>query len=287
MSNWVNTEKLNNAVASAKNQAGAAYESLNKGWGQYPGDNPKDKSAMMKCGCFGGESEDPEVCPYICRLRSDLASFYYWSGNPVKDYFYFVFQWHPLIGILLSHPNHPWNKAERIGMLAISIAYSIIPSASIAETDILAVEQAKGNQAAILAAHAATKTSAILFVTLPNVIMGVILYQIAIADTRCPAMSRSAFCSCCKSLKKCCFGCTFFLALINSIVAYIVLVNTNAPMAKLMKPLVYGLAMSWLTWFPIFLFLPFIGFIHEWCIEKKAWDAGENPSDAKAAEAQE
>merc|ERR1712039_343218 len=101
----------------------------------------------------------------------------------------------------------------------------------------------------------------------------------AIADTRCPATNRG--CGCCGKLKKCCFGCTFFLALINSIVAYIILQQTHAPMRKLMQPLLYGLALSWLTWFPIFLFLPFIGFIHEWYMEKKAWDAGQNMSDAK------
>lgn len=287
-------EQANLVAAHASNTVGAAANVFKVGWAQYPGADPKTaRSAQMKCGCAGGQNEDPEKCDFIYRLRSDLANLYWWSGNPVFDYIYFVCQWHPVLGILLSHPNHPWSKAERFGMFVISVAYSVIPSAVIAESEIGCMDKLKDypvetSAEALVKTSAealclgAVKSGAVLFITLPNIVLGVILYQLAIADTRCPACNRGCG-GALTGLKKCCFSCTLFIAMGLSIGAYFILKSFNAPIVDLARPLVYGLVLSWATWFPLFLLLPFIGFVHEWWMEKKAWEAGEEPGKASEA----
>lgn len=279
-------EQAQLVAAHASNTVGAAANVFKVGWAQYPGADPKTaRSAQMKCGCVGGQNEDPEKCDFIYRLRSDLANLYWWSGNPVFDYIYFVCQWHPVLGILLSHPNHPWSKAERFGMFVISVAYSVIPSAAIAEAKIHCMDGCKGSALETecdIGCGGLSKTSALIGITLPNVVLGVILYQLAIADTRCPACNRGCG-GALTGLKKCCFAYTLFIAMGLSIGAYFILKSFNAPIVDLARPLVYGLVMSWATWFPLFLLLPFIGFVHEWWMEKKAWEAGEEPGKASEA----
>merc|ERR1719464_2229664 len=56
---------------------------------------------MIVFGCGSGVSAEE---PYYNRLRSDLANSYYWSGNMGMDYVFFCCQWHPILGILFSHP---------------------------------------------------------------------------------------------------------------------------------------------------------------------------------------
>lgn len=154
-------------LTAARDNLTAARDNIKKGWEEYPNN---DKGAQVKFGC---QPAVPDTEPYIHRLRSDLANSYYWKGQCWMDYIFFCCNWQPWLGILFAHPNHPWSKFDRIMMTLISFAICLVPSAMIATgTESLGV----------LARTPAT----IVFVTMPNTVFGVLLYQLAIADTRAP-----------------------------------------------------------------------------------------------------
>merc|ERR1719161_247924 len=94
----------------------------------------------------------------------------------------------------MCHPNHPWNKWERFQMLVLSLAISIVPSAMIGKE--------YGDE------PVTEKILITFFVTIPNVIFGVFLYQLAIAETRacpcCPLCLKQCFVSCCGQIQSCC-----------------------------------------------------------------------------------
>jgi len=223
--------------ANAVNNAG---EKLNAGKGQYK------KSDEVRCGCSGADNDQSE---YIHSLRSDLANCYYWTGSFMQDYFFFVANWHPVIGILLCHPDHPWTKRERLQMTVISLAITLIPSVEIAK----AVPKELQLPATIMG------------VTIPDTIIGVVLYQLSIADSRCPPCA--AFWN---FVNKCCMNCILVIGLISAGIAYSLLQGTDVDLPTALKPLVMGKIYSWATWFPIWFVLPCMGFAHEWYMEYKA-----------------
>lgn len=240
-----------------------------------PGMADYDKSDNMAFGCVGGvEDEDPQVCPFIYRLKWDLANSYYWSGHFVKDYFFFVMQWHPLLGLFMCHPNHPWGKPERFYMLMISAGITFIPSCVIAKAVAASEEYLVGDtsDAEQLAAvsEAGKKGSemllTILFVTLPDTILGVLLYQLAISETRC------TYCPFCIPFGKCLMKYTLIFAVvivaINLAIGYAVL--SGEPPVDALMVMAKGKVVSYLTWFPIWLILPCqLGYLSLWRSEKK------------------
>jgi len=252
-------------MARAKAEWGKGYE-------PYP--QPDGKAGMMKFGPMGAVSEDAAETPYINTLKNDLANSYYWSGNIGLDYLFFVCQWHPWLGVLGCHPNHPWTRVERILMLAIAISISVVPSAFIAE-------KSAGDS---MVSAAAGKVSSILFITIPNIIFGVLLYQLSIADTRCPHCSW-----CCGKVQKCLFCISLVFGVVSTIIAYEIMETSThkETWTELMKPLVYGQLVSQITWFPLWLLLPCqLGFLSLWCSEKKALEeeAGNAEKQALVAE---
>mmetsp|Transcript_27855 Transcript_27855/g.58966 ORF Transcript_27855/g.58966 Transcript_27855/m.58966 type:complete len:255 (-) Transcript_27855:103-867(-) len=236
---------------SIKQRAQAAKDAVTDKWKEGWEEFPNGKAAEVACGCCGGAPSD---APYIQRLRSELANSYYWSGSFVKDYFFFVCNWHPMLGMLLSHPNHPWTKTERFLMFLISLSISIIPSAVIASS----IEQA-----------AVTTTATITLVTIPNIIVGVVLYQLSIADTR----QACVFCIPCLSMcKTCCMCSTLFIGLASTGISYLIMTSEskNPHWEEMLNPLIMGQVYSQITWFPLWIVLPCqLGFVSLWCAEKK------------------
>jgi len=239
------------------------------GWDYY------SKEDNMAVGCVGGVEDNPEVCPFIYRLHFDLANSYHWSGNFVKDYFYFVMQWHPLLGILMCHPNHPWSKLTRFAMFMLSAGLTFIPScvitniAAATESTLVGTDANDPN-----ASHATSKGTemilTLLFVTLPDVILGVFLYQLAIAETRC------ASCPCCIPIGKSIMKYSLIIA------AVVVAINVSIGLAMLggnppvdaLITLAKGKVFSYITWFPLWVVLPCqLGFVSLWNSEKKEADA--------------
>lgn len=260
------------------------------GWAEY------DKAAQVDhAGCVGGE--DPDECPFIHRLKWDLANSYYWTGNFIRDYFFFVMQWHPLLGILMCHPNHPWSKLDRFYMFCISLGLTFVPSCIISSkvagdsdeplVTTTLLDPLLSTTPSVLypsgqdVEHGVRKGSAlvltILFVTIPDAVIGVILYQLAIAETRCAGWT------CCVGIGKCFMKFVLVFAVIicsvNAGIGYLVL-KDGGPLKHALQVLIMGKLYSYGTWFIIWLFLPCgLGYLSLWHSENKA-------AERKAAEQQ-
>jgi len=230
-----------------------------KGWGPYPDGN---KEAQMKTGCSGEGEKDEDSCDFFNTLVKDLASTYYWSGDFCKDYRYFVLNWHPTIGIFAHHPNHPWSRRERLMMLFIQLATTLVPSAFIG-----------------VAFHNGTlKTLRIvgsLCISATDIITGVFLYQLSVLDARCPYPGIE---TAIRIFKNGCFCLAIVWSLSTSFICAAIL--GNAPWDVLLRPLLMGKLYSIILWFPLNFVLPIIGFAHGWYLEKKALEKGEDQTEA-------
>lgn len=232
--------------------AGELYDSVARrwkhGWDPIP---PPGKRGHIRVGCCNGEDEDPEVCPYINTLKSELANSYHWSGNFLIDVLFFICNWHPLIGIFLSHPNHPWTKGQRVSMFLLSLSITMVPSAYIGRNYALRQEKV---------------FLTLIYVTIPDTLLGVILYQLYIAESR-------RWCGLCAPLWTCIRQCLFFIAftlglLSTFICAMILLAEGEIHWGKMLEPLFFGLLVSYITWLPLHLILPCkFGFLSNWFAE--------------------
>mmetsp|Transcript_9317 Transcript_9317/g.16162 ORF Transcript_9317/g.16162 Transcript_9317/m.16162 type:complete len:261 (-) Transcript_9317:120-902(-) len=253
-------------------RAGRLWDSVarrwKQGWDPIP---PPGKSGQIRFGWCHGEDEDPEVCTYIYTLKAELANSYYWSGNFLVDLLFFICNWHPLIGIILSHPNHPWTKRQRLSMMLLSLSITMVPSAYIGIYHILWEERL---------------FYTILFVTLPDTVLGAILYQLSIAETR-------RWCGLCAPLWTCIRQCLFCITLtlggLSTCICYVILqVEGETRWGKMLEPLFFGLALSYITWLPLHLVLPCkLGFFSNWCAEQSSGcsAAAEIEEQARAGDA--
>jgi len=260
--------KTGQAIGAATGGVKAAKEAIKKGWEQYP--EEEGKAGEMMFGCVEAR---PKTCGYILRLERDLVNSYYWSGNFCQDYMFFVANWHPLISIVFCHPNHPWTKCMRFQMQLISVAITMVPSAVI-------TANFYGNDF-----NVAVRTFLILvFVTLPDVVYGVMLYQLAIGKTRCCGQFLG---KCWTAAQYCCMGYVVFFLAVSSGICYVILSSQSDDMTvgPMFEPILEGRLMSAVAWFPIWLFLPCqLGFLSLWYDEQKA---AIKDAEKKAAAAEE
>jgi hypothetical protein len=245
-------------LGGAAQTKAAVVRRLQQGWDEYPA--PAGKAGQVKFGWEGGEPVD---APHIHRLRSDLANTYYWTGTPSTDYLFFVANWHPLLGMFLSHPNHPWTKKERVLMFLISLALTLVPSAMIA-----AFLHDKG------VGYVVKVLLTLILVTLPDTIFGVVLYQLSVADTKCPLCA-----ACTKSLEGCLMTVILIVGALSTILSSTILGAVGANWFDLLQPLIMGKLYSYATWFPIFLLLPCIGFALVWRGERNALMTSDGGND--------
>jgi len=257
-------ERTKNRLHGLKEQG---REFLERGRSPYP--DPPGKAGQMKYGCQPYEVEPSD---YIITLENDLANSYHWSGNFWEDYIFFVCQWHPLIGILACHPYHPWSKLERLKMFVISTAVSMVPAILVAKR----VEDSFPEDADELK-KSATLFFTLIFVTLPDIIVGVVLYQLSIANTRCP------LCTCWVTINKCCSNGFLCIAIAACGLSYYILQDTHPDeILGALKPLGKGKLYSLGTWFPIWFVLPCVGFCLVWRGEHS--EALKNNNNQPAAE---
>lgn len=281
---WIRNGWSSGAVAPdqvAMVESGKVRRQAADGWDETEYDKTEQVNAT---GCMGGEDETPGQCGYIKKLKFDLANSYYWSGNFVRDYFFFVMQWHPLLSIFMCHPNHPWTKEQRFWMFLISAGLTFIPSCAISKvfeggpdvavlettTPAFAVDGAapvSATQAVVGAAQQGSIVVAtILFVTIPDTILGVILYQLAISETRCGA------CPMCIPVGKCVMKYTLVIAFVVCGVNFAIGMAflQGHPPVEALEVMCYGKLWSYGTWFIIWLLLPCqLGFISLWTYERK------------------
>mmetsp|Transcript_52709 Transcript_52709/g.112747 ORF Transcript_52709/g.112747 Transcript_52709/m.112747 type:complete len:262 (-) Transcript_52709:58-843(-) len=248
-------------------QAGQAYtkvkQGYNQGWDHYP----NGKAEEIAMGCAG---EVPPDAPYYKRLRHDLVFSYYFSGHIVTDFIFFVANWHPLLSILLCHPNHPYTKWDRVMALVITLAMSIVPSACIASS---------------VSNLAMVKTLTILWVTLPATAISLFLSQLSFMGARCPSCA-----NCCIMIQT---SCTFFalaIAAISSAIGYLIMTGENKTpdWHAMLHPIIVGQIQSWILWFPINYIMPCqVGFHSLWFAESRAVENGQNPEDVHIGQAPE
>lgn len=229
------------------------YKEANMEFGfQQPGHHTR--------GLKGYESKDA--------LEWDLAMTYHWSGKFWRDYFFFVANWHPLIGMFASHPAHPWTKAERVGTFLFSCSLTLLPPA-------------------MMKFYQAQPLTVFFWITLPVMICETAMYYIAVADIFC--VGRGRICNCIapffKLFARCCLGCSLAASTFLFGMVYLLAEALQMPVRDMMHPFWMSRIQSWFVWFPLWFLLPVIGFAHGWRVEnrQKERDALQRPSRFSAA----
>lgn len=210
---------------------------------------PEEKAGEVVCGIDG---EDRTERPYFNDLRYQLAQSYYWSGIFLKDFFFFVANWHPLFGMFCSHPEHPWYKKDRILTFIVSCSCTMLASA---------ISRDLGTSS--------PRIMIFMCITLPVMILEIALYWIAIADIFCKGGRGEC---CCVALAKCvkhsCFCFSMFVSFFALSLSYMLCSAHNTGPLDLVRLFVISRIQSWILWFPLWFLLPCLGFLHCWCMEK-------------------
>mmetsp|Transcript_66400 Transcript_66400/g.187078 ORF Transcript_66400/g.187078 Transcript_66400/m.187078 type:complete len:318 (+) Transcript_66400:71-1024(+) len=237
--------------------------------GMFPSEPPYNKEDEIVYGCDYDDERSTEGVPYKHRLQYDLATSYYWSGNFFKDFVFFVANWHPLFGIICSHPLHPWAKSERALSFMVSCALTLLPSA------MLVSEMQEKQHYTWVETHLAI----LGFVTLPVMVIEVFLYLFAMAPVYCrgncllrPVAALIVV------LKKLCFGVSFLITFV--VVAMTLVTMHGLPKVDLLHPFLLSRAQSWAYWFPMWFLMPCCGFCQYWNTEASAADAQKQNAEA-------
>eukprot|EP00929_Paragymnodinium_shiwhaense_P106067 TRINITY_DN71168_c0_g1_i2.p1 TRINITY_DN71168_c0_g1~~TRINITY_DN71168_c0_g1_i2.p1 ORF type:complete len:265 (+),score=8.19 TRINITY_DN71168_c0_g1_i2:62-856(+) len=213
---------------------------------------PAPRHQHMRLGCCG--HQHLRTCPYLHTLKYELANSYYWSGSFWKDYWYFVMNWHPFFSVFFCHPDHPWTKCQRFCMLLISISITELPLLFMA---IFHVNLPPLDEKLVI----------FEFVTMPNILIGIVLYQCAIGGTRLP---------CCSKLFKCLtwFIIVFCLWNVAGMGAMIMGLGEKGQeeleMHRFFRSLFQSQLQYYATWFPIWFLMPCkLGFYSGWSASRQ------------------
>jgi len=216
---------------------------------------PEEKASEVKCGC-DDDGQSRVGCPYLYDLEFQLAQSFYWSGSFLKDLLFFICNWHPFLGMFFSHPRHPWAKRDRILTFVVSCSMTMLPSA-------LFVQWGRNHGETILSSVAIFFT-----ITLPVMVIEIALYWLAVGGVFCKGTSLECCTQCVRCLKTSCFCVSFVFSFAMLAISYLAL--GNASPTRLVYPFVLSRLQSYITWLPLFILLPCIGFVHTWLLEKKA-----------------
>jgi len=222
-----------------------------------------DKASHMEFGCIHRGVPGDNVSKG--QLRRDLGTTYYWSGSFCRDYIFFVANWHPLFGMWCSHPVHPWSKRHRFATFVFSCAITMLPASVI----VYMGETSDGG----VAAQIVSKAVILLWITLPVMIWETMLYFINTADMHFEDRGYRA-CNflvyglrCVRELWTCI---ALAAALVVATISLVIIAVSGAPAKRLLRPLLVSRVQSWVLWFPLWFFLPFMGFLHGWTMEKRS-----------------
>lgn len=220
---------------------------------------PYNKEDEIVYGCDYTDERSGQDPPYINQLQYDLATSYYWSGNFGKDFVFFVANWHPLFGIICSHPHHPWMKHERLLSFMVSCSLTLLPSAYF--VDKMELEQHK--------TWRETHLFIFISVTLPVMIIEVFLYLFAMAPVYCRGNCLCApIVALIVVLKKLCFCVAFLITII--VVSLTLTLMHGLPPEELIRPFMLSRMQSWVYWFPLWFLMPCCGFCPYWHSEARA-----------------
>eukprot|EP00928_Gymnodinium_smaydae_P013535 TRINITY_DN14933_c0_g3_i1.p1 TRINITY_DN14933_c0_g3~~TRINITY_DN14933_c0_g3_i1.p1 ORF type:complete len:237 (+),score=40.73 TRINITY_DN14933_c0_g3_i1:72-782(+) len=221
---------------------------------------PYSKQDLVEVGCNCRSSRSRGSSAYLGRLQRDLLGSFYWSGNCLKDYLFFVANWHPLFGIFLSHPAHPWSKTDRTLMLIVSCGLSMLPAA------LVGITEKKADSDVV---EALATVAIFTYITIPVMIWEVVLYKLGTLYTTCLGRC-DCFAKVVKFEKICCFIFTLLVTMgaVSSSVVLAFAADVN--LIILLRPVAEARVQSWLVWFPLYAFMPCFGFIHAWHMEQRS-----------------
>jgi len=164
--------------------------------------------------------------------------------------------------MVLSHPAHPWSKAERFGAFVFGFGLSLLP---------LSVSQYNKYKAQTVGTDKTKEIRflVILAVSLIVMVWEVALYWISIADMYCVGR-----CNCCvraiRCFKYCCMSVSLFAAGFLAFISCYIMSYTDIPLEQLFIAATMSLVQRWVMWFPIWAFLPCVGFLPVFMSEGKA-----------------
>jgi len=229
-----------------------------------------DKEKEVIFGCNANDSPACQVGATSAehhKLQKLLATTKYWSGNFCTDMLFFYCNWHPLLGMLFSHPCHPWAKKDRFVTFIVSCSLTALPAAVVAH---LACET--GNATGHHEVEVVGMGIIFVFVTLPVMIFEVALYWIAIIHIygQGGGLCGKGLVGCSTAIGKCCFCAGLVLSAFMLGICFIYVMYVNLDLVELVRPFMVSRVQSWVLWFPIWFFLPCLGYLHVWYMEKWA-----------------
>jgi uncharacterized membrane protein YsdA (DUF1294 family) len=220
------------------------------------------KTEVHQIGCK--YANDHAVGDDLGSLEKELANSYYWSGSCWTDYRFFVCNWHPLLGMFFSHPMHPWSKLERLAMFACSACLSLVPIALQIQGGTKGELRNTGNAAAAL--------KLFLLVSLPLMLWELVAYRMSIMDIYCMG-KHECIAKCARIIKNCVLVLSLIGGVFCAVVAIVyIMPKADEPMPKLFMGLIVSRVQMWIVWFPLYLLIPFLGFVPVWCQEKSRVD---------------
>jgi hypothetical protein len=204
-------------------------------------------------------------------LEAELVDSYYWSGNMLKDYIFFVRQWHPVLAICLHHKRHPYTTKMRVFVFLVTIFCPMFPAAVLEYLS----ERDEGQPASWWKLE--------LWITLPSFLLNYILYKISVMDRRCaPKIGQDLaermiqcvlrmFATLCKAT---CYFCVT-MTMVAPLVTFLVYQAGSHECGfcgwhHMFEPWFFSMASSFVSWFPIHLFMPITGFLWHW--NKERWE---------------
>mmetsp|Transcript_111828 Transcript_111828/g.312631 ORF Transcript_111828/g.312631 Transcript_111828/m.312631 type:complete len:263 (-) Transcript_111828:186-974(-) len=216
---------------------------------------PQEKASEVTCG-FEIAAKRAE-CEYLFDLEYQLTKSLVWSGKCLTDMLFFICNWHPFLGMLLSHPRHPWSKWQRFMTFFVSCAMTLLPTAWL----IRSLDE-RGVHDKVL-----TSGSVFIVITFPVMLVEKMLYCLTVGGALCRGTWCHPLTYVVAFVRRSCF-CVSFLAAVTLAVMSFVKLNGDNPQ-ELVRPLVISRLQSYVTWFPIALLMPCSGFVASWRKEKK------------------
>lgn len=219
--------------------------------------------------CHSWDVDIPGIPPNTTRKCYELMKpkKYISKVGFCQDYWFFIANSHPLLGIFLCHPYHPWSKGERFIMLVVATALTLVPSALMIWLVHKENELITGDDKATNRYHL-DELAVLCCVTIPVMMCNALMYQLAVADARCLGSNMKCCAQVMQKVKSCMF---FWLSVFSFFTAafgigFACMVDIH--LGKLALSTLRSTLQRWILWFPIYFFMPCSGFLHGWCKER-------------------
>lgn len=208
-------------------------------------------------------------------LEAELVDSYYWSGSLLKDYVFFVRQWHPILAICLHHKRHPYTRQMRVFVFLVTIFFPMFPTALV----LYLTEHEHGSPN--IGTESWWKIEC--WIVLPSMLLNTLLYRISVMDRRCAPKLGEDFATrlfgcALRMVATLCKAACYFCVTLTMVAPIITILIYEAGSREcewcswtyMLKPWCISMASSFFSWFPMHLFMPITGFLWHW--HKERWE---------------